>query len=187
MKKYIDDNGNLAPSVLIIDGMQVFNPTSEQYEAAGYHIMPIPNENEDPTPDNPTDDKLNMAKKQKIKEILKYDSSVEVNSFIYNGKAQWFTAEQRSNFKVSIDAAVLLGETEITFWLGAALTIPTEIATKGLAMIQRYADECYLVTQKHIEEVNNLLGIADVRSFDVTKGYPKRLVLSEIYNKEVWS
>jgi hypothetical protein len=118
MKKYIDDNGNLAPSVLIIDGMQVFNPTSEQYEAAGYHIMPIPNENEDSTPDNPTDDKLNMAKKQKIKEILKYDSSVEVNSFIYNGKAQWFTAEQRSNFKVSIDAAVLLGEDseEIREW-----------------------------------------------------------------------
>lgn len=177
MSKFIDNQGNPAPDILIIDEMQVLNPTDEQYLAAGYHLEKAPIPNTDET------DSLSEAKAAKIKEILEYDASEEVNSFIYGGYPGWFTAEQRANFKVSIDAADILGDKEITFWFGVPFTLPTAVAKRGLAMIQRYADKCFLVTQKHIKQVNSLMGVADVRSFDVTKGYPKRLILNDIYNE----
>ena len=46
MKRWIDENGDFAPEVIKLDGMQVINPREEHYRAAGYmpYVEPLPTE-----------------------------------------------------------------------------------------------------------------------------------------------
>jgi hypothetical protein len=72
---------------------------------------------------------LEQAKQEKLAAIEQYDSSDSVNSFSVNGKSAWLTPEVRGNYKTSIDAAELLGETSITFAIaGQAVTVPLQNA-----------------------------------------------------------
>lgn len=174
MIKYYDNEGRPAPNILIIDDMQVINPTREQYESQGW----FPKEESDLEQEELS--RIDKEKAKKISEIQAYDNSPEVNSFIFNGKRGWFTADTRSNLKTSIDAARLLGEKTIILWFGYVLTLPLETASKMLAVIQRYADSCYMVTQEHVAKVAAMTGIAEIRSFDVTKGYPDILILDSL-------
>lgn len=60
----------------------------------------------------------------------------------------WFTANERSNYRASIDAAKLLELDNISFYVGTtAITIPTLLAERFLALIQLYADQCFMVTK----------------------------------------
>jgi hypothetical protein len=119
---------------------------------------------------------LEQAKQEKLAAIEQYDSSDSVNSFSVNGKSAWLTPEVRGNYKTSIDAAELLGETSITFAIaGQAVTVPLQNAKILLAKIQRYADASYLVTQQHIAEVSKLTTVAEVTAYDITAGYPTKL------------
>ena len=66
--------------VIIKDGMQTFNPTEEMLLADGWkeHIAPVY---------EPTEEEiLNKEKEHKIKDIVDYDSSFEVNSFYIEGQ-----------------------------------------------------------------------------------------------------
>jgi hypothetical protein len=119
---------------------------------------------------------LEQAKQEKLAAIEQYDSSDSVNSFSVNGKSAWLTPEVRGNYKTSIDAAELLGETSITFAIaGQAVTVPLQNAKILLAKIQRYADACFLVTQQHKIAVNSLTTIEAVENFDYKTGYPEKL------------
>jgi hypothetical protein len=122
------------------------------------------------------DNSLTEAIEKKLKEITDYDNSDAVNSFTYNNIPLWFSAEVRAGFKNSIESASLLGETTISIPTTAGIiNLSLDTAKIMLAKIQRYADACYLVTMQHKAEVEMLTTIAEVESYDITKGYPDKL------------
>lgn len=122
---------------------------------------------------------LEQAKQEKLAAIEQYDSSSSVNSFNVNNNSVWLDKDTRSNYKTSIDAAELLGETEISLLISnLSVTLTIQQAKVMLAQIQRYADACYLVTQSHIAGVKALTTINEVDVYDIENGYPNKLEFS---------
>lgn len=133
----------------------------------------------EPTP-TPTE-LLERAKANKINEIEMYDSSDAVNSFRVNVGNEvidtWITPEQRSDYKNSIDAAELLGMTEVHPVLnGVAITLDIQTAKMALAKIQIYANQCYGVTATHKAAINALETVEEVEAYDFERLYPEKLV-----------
>lgn len=131
---------------------------------------------ETPSAKMPTD--IDMAKAAKIAEIAAYSDSDAVNSLTFNGLKTWLTPNVRANYLVSLDAAELLGETDITFVVeGVQASLPIKQVRLLLAKIQRYADACYIVTEGHKRAVRALQTVEEVEKYDYTKGYPEKLKL----------
>jgi hypothetical protein len=120
---------------------------------------------------------LEDAKNEMIANIDAYDSSINVNGFTVNNEIEaWFTADERSNYKSSIDAAKLLGVDTLSFFINdIEMTLPTESVENMLAQIQLYADQCYIVTKQHKLDVNALETIEEVDAYPYMNGYPQRL------------
>lgn len=117
------------------------------------------------------------AKLWKLSEVDWYDSSDAVNDFIINDTIHWwFTAEERTSYRNSIDSAKLVGVSELSFFVGDNLfTVSVEDAERMLAMIQLYADQCFIATKQHKININALQTIEDVQAYDYTVGYPTKL------------
>lgn len=141
------------------------NPNASIKEIWNMELQPIPIQT------------LAEYKNNKIIEITMYDQSTEVNSFTINSAlTAWFTAAERSNYKSSIEAAKLLGQNTLAFFVGdMLLQVPTTEAEYMLAQIQLYADRCFLVTKNHKVNVMNLETIEEVESYDYTRDYPEKL------------
>lgn len=121
---------------------------------------------------------IDMAKAAKIAQIAAYSDSDAVNSLTFNGLKTWLTPNVRANYLVSLDAAELLGETDITFVVeGVQASLPIKQVRLLLAKIQRYADACYIVTEEHKRAVKALQTVDEVKAYDYTKGYPDKLAL----------
>lgn len=123
------------------------------------------------------------AKNQKHWELDNYDSSENVNSFTVtsggNSITSWFTPEQRSNYKSSIDAAELTGIDTLQLYIAdTPVTISTSDAKMMLAQIQLYADRCYIVTKQHSLAIDNLDTVEAVDAYDFTAGYPEKLTFN---------
>lgn len=167
--KIINDQRVIFSGVLVIGDRQVINPTHDQLIAAGW-------EEYTPSAETPTD--IDMAKAAKIAEIDAYSDSDAVNSLTFDGIKTWLTPNVRANYLVSLDAAELLGETDITFVVeGVQASLPIKQVRLLLAKIQRYADACYIVTEGHKRAVKALQTVEEVESYDYTKGYPEKLSL----------
>lgn len=120
---------------------------------------------------------IEVAKLNKIDLIRNYDSGSEINDFTVNGETHaWFTPEQRSNYRNSVDAAKILGVENLNIFVGDnLLTIPTSVAEQALASIQLYADQCYIKTKQHIAAVEALTTVEEIDNYDYTVGYPAKL------------
>ena len=135
--KIINDQRVIFSGVLVIGDRQVINPTHDQLIAAGW---------EEYTP--PVD--IDMAKAAKIAEIAAYSDSDAVNSLTFNGIKTWLTRTVRDGYDTSITAAKNLGEANVTFMVGDnEMQLPVDQARRVLDLVQRYADACYLVTERH--------------------------------------
>lgn len=166
MKKWKKDGQAYQGEPMEIDGKRVYNPTDEQLIKAGYVQA------EEPVMT------VEEAKAAKIAQIAAYSDSDAVNSLSFNGLKTWLTPDVRANYLVSLDAAELLGETDITFVVeGVQASLPIKQVRLLLAKIQRYADACYIVTEGHKRAVRALQTVEDVESYDYTKGYPEKLAL----------
>ena len=120
---------------------------------------------------------LEQAKRDKVRQIDIYDKSSLVNGFTVNGSVDgWFTPEERSNYRSSIDSAKLLGVETLQFYIGnLLLTITPTQAEYMLAQIQLYADQCFIVTKQHKIAVNALTTIEAVDAYDYRQGYPQKI------------
>ena len=151
---------------IVMDGCVVSNPTEEQLIKAGYVQA------EEPVMT------VEDAKAAKIAQIAAYSDSDAVNSLTFNGIKTWLTPNVRANYLVSLDAAELLGETDITFVVeGVQASLPIKQVRLLLAKIQRYADACFIVTERHKIAVKALQTVEEVESYDYTVGYPEKLKL----------
>lgn len=127
--------------------------------------------------DKPVIDKLAEAKNNKLREINMYDQSKDVNGFVVNGSIiTWLSVQKRLNYKQSVEAAKLLGEKTLDFLIeDIPFSITTEQAEYMLAMIQRYADKCFIVTEQHKANVNAMTLVEQIESYDYKEGYPEML------------
>jgi hypothetical protein len=146
------------------------NPNASVKEVWDMELTPIPERT------------LEQAKDEMKRKINEYDISENVNGFIihdtinhvsFNG---WFTAEERSNYKSSIDAAKLLGLETLSFFVGnVLLNVTPAQAEFMLAQIQLYADQCYIVTKQNKIAVDALDTIEEVDAFKYDSGYPEKI------------
>ena len=124
----------------------------------------------------PTD--IDMAKAAKIAEIAAYSDSDAVNSLTFHGIKTWLTRTVRDGYDTSITAAKNLGEPTVTFMVGDnEMQLPVEQARRVLDLVQRYADACFLVTERHKIAVRALQTVDEVEKYDYTRGYPEKLKL----------
>lgn len=131
---------------------------------------------EEPPVEMPTD--IDMAKAAKIAEIAAYSDSDAVNSLTFNGLKTWLTRTVRDGYDTSITAAKNLGETNVTFMVGDnEMQLPVEQARRVLDLVQRYADACFIVTERHKIAVRALQTVEEVEAYDYTTGYPEKLAL----------
>ena len=154
--------------VLLSDEQVAFHnehPTASVKEVWDMELTPIPPRT------------LEQAKTEMIQRIDDYDSSTDVNGFTINDEVEgWFTPEERSNYRSSIDAAKLLGVSGLSFYVGDMLleVTPTQ-AEYMLAQVQLYADQCFMVTKQHKLTVEALETIEEVDKFDYTADYPQKI------------
>lgn len=149
---------------------QIFNPTEEMILADGWveHI---------PVPYEPTEEEiLNREKEYKIEEILRHDSSHEVNGFYIEDQELWLDKATRVGLKLRFDAEIASGQTNTTLWYeGTPFNLELANAVKMLNAIELYASACYDNTQAHIANVKAIEDIDALKAYDYRTGYPEKL------------
>lgn len=120
---------------------------------------------------------IEEAKAEKLRQIDEYDNSNKVNDFIINSTIHtWFTPTERANYKQSVEAAELMKVDKLQFFIENQLfEVDTIKAKQMLAMIQLYADSCFIVTKQHKLAVEELTTIEDVDNYNYKVGYPNKL------------
>lgn len=163
-------NGVFASDTIELNGCVVCNPTEDMLRQAGYkeYQEPVPTESE----------KLEQAKVDKIAEITAYDTSSAVNGFMLNGAEVWLDFELRDRVYQGNERLQRIGRTDTTLWLGnKCYNLSIEQAQNIISHIEAYAKDCYNVTAAHKKAVAELTDIAEVLSYDYTKGYPEKLTM----------
>ena len=156
--------------VIVKDGMQTFNPTEEMLLEDGWieHI---------PVPYEPTEEEiLNREKEYKVDEIIKYDSSPEVNIFYIGEQEMWLDKATRVGLKLRFDAEIASGQTNTTLWYdGNPFNLELVNAVQMLNAIELYASVCYDNTLRHIAYVKVMEDIETLKNYDYRTGYPEKL------------
>ena len=181
MKRYIKDGIIKTRNQIVIKGQRTikdkdgnekvvstntYNPTEEMILADGWkeYVTPI----YEPTIDD--------YRKRKKDEILRYDSSEEVNAFYMQGERMWLDKSTRAGLMLRLQAEQTMGKAETTLWYGAnQYSLPIGMAMQMLLAIEIYASECYDNTQRHIAAVDLLESKEAIESYDYRVGYPNKL------------
>ena len=172
-EKIIDGKQHVKPANKIIikkDGMQTINPTEEMILADGWKIH-------EPVPYEPTEEEiLNREKEHKIEEILRHDSSHEVNCFYMQNEPMWLDFENRSRLLLRFQAETAKGNETTTLWSnGKEYALPLSAAIDMLYELETYASKCDDNTQRHLANINTLETLEDVQNYDYKSGYPEKL------------
>jgi hypothetical protein len=122
---------------------------------------------------------LKQAKAEKIAEITTYDKSSVVNSFLLNDKQRWLDVDLRRSLSYSTNILKEDGEKTVDIWFDTECeTMNIDNALYMLKELEVYAKQTNNVTHQHKAEVMALTSIGEVEAYDVTKGYPEKLVFS---------
>lgn len=122
---------------------------------------------------------LKQAKVDKIAEITAYDKSSAVNSFLLNDKQRWLDIDLRRSLSYSTNILKEDGEKTVDIWFDTECeTMDIDNALYMLKELEVYAKQTNNVTHQHKAEVMALTSIEEVEAYDITKGYPEKLVFS---------
>lgn len=168
MKYYIKNNEIKTTKQIVIqkDGSQIFNPTEEMLFEDGW-VEYVP-EVKQPTIDD--------IRKEKIDEILYFDSSKLINSFFIGDFEVWLDKATRVGLKLRFDAEIASGKTDTILWYdGMQFPLNLQMALKMLNDIELYASACYDNTQAHIGNVKSFEAIEEIKTYDYSTGYPEKL------------
>lgn len=122
---------------------------------------------------------LTIAKMAKIAEITNYDKSPSVNSFLLNDKQRWLNVDLRRSLSYSTNILKEDGEKTVDIWFDTECeTMDIDNALYMLKTLEVYAKQTNNITHQHKAEVMALTSIEEVESYDITKGYPDKLVFS---------
>lgn len=148
--------------------MQIFNPTDEMLFDAGWKIYVKP---------EPTEEELfNESKKFKMDEVIRYDSSREVNEFYIQEIPVWLDKATRAGLMLRFNSELALKKENTTLWYeGYSFTLPLNSAMQMLYALEVYASECYDNTQLHLANIEKIETKEELDAYDYRVGYPEKL------------
>ena len=163
LKQYVNEEKSTLYDVMLLQG------TNDQIDDIYYNIQ-VDFGIESPI------SKLDQAKKEIIRKIEEYDTSVNVNSFKLNGVDVWLSKDTRVGLMNSISIEKAAGKEESVLWLnGICITINCDAAVQMLSSLELYALACYNKTAEHKLAVSQLTDVSKVKAYDYTAGYPDKL------------
>ena len=163
LKQYVNEEKSTLYDVMLLQG------TNDQIDDIYYNIQ-VDFGIESPI------SKLDQAKKEVIRKIDEYDTSVNVNSFKLNGVDVWLSKDTRVGLMNSISIEKAAGKEESVLWLnGICITINCDAAVQMLSSLELYALACYNKTAEHKLAVSQLTDVSKVKAYDYTAGYPDKL------------
>ena len=122
---------------------------------------------------------LEQAKREKIMEIERYNSSDAVNSFFIGEQRMWLTVEERQQIATQISANETAGRNNMTRWYGGqSFTFPLATWKQMLVALEVYAGDALNVTEAHKAAVNGLDTVEAVDVYDITADYPEKLAFN---------
>lgn len=148
--------------------MQTFNPTDEMLIADGWELYVEP---------EPTEEELfNKAKTVKMDEVIRYDSSRDVNEFYIQEMPIWLDKATRAGLMLRFNSELALKKENTTLWYeGHSFTLPLNTAMQMLYALEVYASECYDNTQLHLANIEKIETKEDLDAYDYRVGYPEKL------------
>lgn len=163
LKQYVNEEKSTLYDVMLLQG------TNDQIDDIYYNIQ-VDFGIESPI------SKLDQAKKEVIRKIDEYDTSVNVNSFKLNGVDVWLSKDTRVGLMNSISIEKAAGKEQSVLWFNnICVTVNCDSAIQMLSALELYALDCYNKTAKHKVNVQNLSSIEEVHNYDYTQGYPNKL------------
>ena len=163
LKQYVNEEKSTLYDVMLLQG------TNNQIDDIYYNIQ-VDFGIESPI------SKLDQAKKEVIRKIDEYDTSVNVNSFKLNGVDVWLNKDTRVGLMNSLTIEKNTGKESSTLWFGNLnLNISPDTAIQMLSALELYALECYNVTAEHKAKVKAMSNIDSINSYNQTIGYPDKL------------
>lgn len=163
LKQYVNEEKSTLYDVMLLQG------TNDQIDNIYYNIQ-VDFGIESPI------SKLDQAKKEIIRKIDEYDTSVNVNSFKLNGVDVWLSKDTRVGLMNSISIEKASGKEQSILWFNNIyVTVNCDSAIQMLSALELYAINCYNKTAEHKVNVQNLSSIEEVYNYDYTQGYPSKL------------
>ena len=163
LKQYVNEEKSTLYDVMLLQG------TNDQIDDIYYNIQ-VDFGIESPI------SKLDQAKKEIIRKIDEYDTSVNVNSFKLNGVDVWLSKDTRVGLMNSISIEKATGKEQSVLWFNnICVTVNCDSAIQMLSALELYALDCYNKTSEHKINVQNLSSIEEVHNYDYTQGYPNKL------------
>ena len=163
LKQYVNEEKSTLYDVMLLQG------TNNQIDNIYYNIQ-VDFGIESPI------SKLDQAKKEIIRKIDEYDTSVNVNSFKLNGVDVWLSKDTRVGLMNSISIEKAAGKEQSVLWFNnICVTVNCDSAIQMLSALELYAINCYNKTAEHKVNVQNLSSIEEVYNYDYTQGYPSKL------------
>lgn len=163
LKQYVNEEKSTLYDVMLLQG------TNDQIDDIYYNIQ-VDFGIESPI------SKLDQAKKEVIRKIDEYDTSVNVNSFKLNGVDVWLSKDTRVGLMNSISIEKAAGKEQSALWFNSiCVTVNCDSAIQMLSALELYALDCYNKTAEHKINVQNLSSIEEVHNYDYTQGYPSKL------------
>lgn len=163
LKQYVNEEKSTLYDVMLLQG------TNDQIDDIYYNIQ-VDFGIESPI------SKLDQAKKEIIRKIDEYDTSVNVNSFKLNGVDVWLSKDTRVGLMNSISIEKAAGKEQSVLWFNnICVTVNCDSAIQMLSALELYALDCYNKTSEHKINVQNLSSIEEVHNYDYTQGYPNKL------------
>ena len=163
LKQYVNEEKSTLYDVMLLQG------TNDQIDDVYYNIQ-VDFGIESPI------SKLDQAKKEVIRKIDEYDTSVNVNSFKLNGVDVWLSKDTRVGLMNSISIEKAAGKEQSVLWFNnICVTVNCDSAIQMLSALELYALDCYNKTSEHKINVQNLSSIEEVHNYDYTQGYPNKL------------
>ena len=146
---------------------QTINPTEEMVLADGWTKYTVP---------EPTIDDIRALK---LREIIDYDKSPNVNTFYVGGIALWLSREERIVIKDRFQREKDAGkENTRLLYKGLVLELTPDMGIHLINMVSAYADQCFDVTEAHKSALNDLTTKEEIQSYDYTVGYPEKISIT---------
>jgi hypothetical protein len=195
MKYYLDyNNGNIfknldetrfnvttdfnkrATHYLLLSDEQVAYKEAHPY-ASPYDIwnMTI----EEPIMEEPVVDTLQSLKENILKDIEKYDKSVNVNLFYVNGEGDWLDKDTRVGLMNSTLAVIRENKPTVPLWINnKCYIVKCEDMISMLDKLELYALECFNTTSQHKAFIINAEMEEYLSNYDYKSNYPQKLTFT---------
>lgn len=120
-------------------------------------------------------DKVKEARNKKIHEVLSYNNSKEVNSFIFQGQRLWVERDERVSFKTAVEAKIALGieEVELPIKQLIGIKLNCQLVLKMLYMLENYCSMADAQMKKHLYALDKLTNVDEINNYDYKEGMPE--------------